>query len=105
MDKHSKSLRALFYSATEEGIFLGEQADIKNDVAEIKGDVKALTKSMGELQVLVAGNYLTRREFIDHEKKDLEYGKENRGDHNKLWGAIITFGIVFVGWLLNLGGK
>ena len=73
---------------------MNEDLEVKNDVAEIKVDVKALAKSMSELQVLVAGNYVTKEEFVDS-------AKENRTDHNKIWGALIAFCIVIVGWIFN----
>lgn len=72
-----------------------EFTEVKNDVSEIKADVKNLTKCMGDLQVLVAGNYVTRGDFCDHQK-------ENRGDHNRLWGSLITLAIFIIGLIIKI---
>lgn len=43
---------------------------LKEDVTEIKAGVKELSSSVADLRVLIAGNYVTREDFIKHQETE-----------------------------------
>jgi len=43
-----------------------EVKGLKEDVTEIKSDVKDIHNTLGDLKVLIAGNYVTKTEFEKH---------------------------------------
>jgi hypothetical protein len=47
-----------------------EVQSLKEDVTEIKSDVKEIHCVLGDLRVLIAGNYVTKREFDNHKKDE-----------------------------------
>ena len=58
-----------------------EVQDLKDDVKEIKFDVKDVATQLNALQVLIAGSYVTRKEF-DKYKKDEQSSR-------RWWAAFI----------------
>lgn len=60
-----------------------EIQSLKEDVTEIKSDVKDIHSVLGDLKVLIAGNYVTKTEFEKH--------KEDSVNTLRWWaGYIIT---------------
>lgn len=47
-----------------------EVLDLKDDVKEIKGDVKDVAAAVNSLRILIAENYVTRKEFVDYKKDE-----------------------------------
>lgn len=48
--------------------------DLKDDVKEIKSDMKDVVATVNSLRVLIAENYVTRKEYEDYKKEE----KSNR---------------------------
>jgi len=72
-----------------------EVQSLKDDVKEIKGDVKNVHTAITELRVLIASNYVTRTEFDKH--------KEEQKTILWRWATfIITATGVFATLLLNI---
>ncbi len=47
-----------------------EIQDLKDDVKEIKGDVKEVVAGFNSLRILIAENYVTRKEFDEFRKAE-----------------------------------
>lgn len=47
-----------------------EVQNLKDDVTEIKSDVKGVATQLQALQVLIAGSYVTRKEFEKYKKDE-----------------------------------
>ena len=44
--------------------------DLKDDVKEIKSDMKDVVATVNSLRVLIAENYVTRKEYEDYKKEE-----------------------------------
>lgn len=69
---------------------MSEVEVLKSDVAEIKADVKDISSQIADLRVLVAGGYVTKREFE-------EYRKTESNNRYKLASAMIAISGVVAG--------
>lgn len=49
---------------------MSEIEEMKADIREIKTDQKEVIKAVNDLQLLVAGQYVTKEEFKEHERSD-----------------------------------
>ncbi|MCB8818455.1 hypothetical protein [Desulfosporosinus shakirovi] len=66
----------------------GEVRTIKNDIAEIKEAVKDVSAVVNDMRVLLAGNYVTKRDFE-------EFKKRSESDRRWWSGFVIALAGVF----------
>jgi hypothetical protein len=92
---------------------------IREDLVEVKQSIGELTKAVTDLRVLVAGNYITKAEFTEHQKieearvvalhnKIDNHEKSERAERWKIFGAAMTvaafvFGVIQ--WIVSLFSK
>lgn len=89
---------------------------IKEDLSEVKDSLADLTRAVGDLRVLVAGNYVTQTDFKEckkcsearivalHQKID-EHKKEEREHMYKLAGLVFVvsaFVFTMLQWAVSL---
>ncbi|AFK87695.1 hypothetical protein Tsac_2842 [Thermoanaerobacterium phage THSA-485A] len=69
---------------------------MKEDIAEIKQTVKETNKALNDLALVVAGDYVKRKEFADLQKaNEAEHRKINDRLTDLVWGfAIAVIGTV-----------
>lgn len=71
-----------------------EVQDIKDDVKEIKGDVKDVATAVNSLRILIAENYVTRKEFDNYKKEE----QNNRWR----WASFIIAAVGLIMTITNL---
>lgn len=79
-----------------------EVKSLKEDVTEIKQTVKSVELTVNDLRVLLAGNYVTRKDFdkhkeavqtaLDEQKTALELHKEKEQNDRRWWAIAIISG-------------
>lgn len=74
-----------------------EYSAIKEDVTEIKASVKEVQKSVNELQVMLAGQYVTKEEFVEHKREEQTT--------RRWWATFIIAAAGILMTLVNLVGK
>lgn len=99
----------------------GDVQSIKKDLGEVKESLCDLNKAVGDLRVLVAGNYVTRTDFTEYQKTEEgrvvalhqkidEHKKEEQENAFKLAGIVFAvsafvFGILQWAVQLTSNGK
>jgi len=70
---------------------------LREDVTEIKGDVKNVHCAITELRVLIAGNYVTKTEFNEH--------KADEKNSRRWWAGFIIAAVGVFITLVNVFWK
>lgn len=69
-----------------------EVKELKGDIVEIKEAIKDVSAVVCDMRILLAGNYITKREFE-------EYKRENRTSRRWWTGFIIAAAGAFAGFV------
>lgn len=64
---------------------------LRDDVTEIKGDVKEIHKSLSDLRVLIAGGYVTKKEFEEYKRDELAGKRQLAAGVVAIAGIVATF--------------
>lgn len=84
------NVRKPAYTVKEVVLYMGEELDfLKEDIKEIKDGVKEITNNVNNLRVLIAADYVTKREFISEVNK-------NDQMHNNFTNSLIFIALTLL---------